>query len=274
MVAIVPFLWQPSASSSALVRGSDMSDDELRASIRDARDLGLKVMVKPHIWVNGSWAGAVAPADGDWPAWFSRYRAEIIRLAHIAAEESADVFCIGTELSKTIERPEWIDLISAVRAVFPRKLVYVAHNAEEAEKVGFWDKLDFVGGSLYPPLGADDDVGFRGAAMRDSVERLESVSERTGKPILIGEIGIRSARGAAAKPWESAEERDAEPDPQLQSDVLADWLRVLDRPRIHGVLVWRWFTDPDAGGPFDTDFTVQGKPAAQMLRCAWTHCAR
>ena len=51
--------------------------------------------------------------------------------------------------------------------------------------------------------------------------------------------------------------------------MLEDWLAALDRPAIEGVLIWRWFTDPDAGGPADTDFTVQGKAAAAMLRHAW-----
>ena len=87
-------------------------------------------------------------------------------------------------------------------------------------------------------------------------------------------IGLRSARGAAAKPWESAEERAAVPDPLLQAEVLADWLAALDRPAIRGVLVWRWFTDPDAGGAADTDFTVQRKPAEGVLMCFWiARCA-
>jgi hypothetical protein len=39
--------------------------------------------------------------------------------------------------------------------------------------------------------------------------------------------------------------------------------------------VWRWFTDPEAGGGADTDFTVQGKPAEGVLLCAWTRvCPR
>ena len=58
-------------------------------------------------------------------------------------------------------------------------------------------------------------------------------------------------------------------DPLLQADVIADWLTVLNRPTIHGVLIWRWLTDPAAGGLADTDFTVQGKPAEAVLRCAW-----
>ena len=74
---------------------------------------------------------------------------------------------------------------------------------------------------------------------------------------------------------ESPEERRAEPDPTIQAEVLAEWLKVLDRPAVRGVLIWRMLSDPDAGGPADTDFTVQGKPAEAMLRCAWTlNCGR
>ena len=134
----------------------------------------------------------------------------------------------------------------------------------------FWPLLDAIGVSLYPPLGADGDRDGRRAAMRAVADRLDALSERSGKPIIVGEMGLRSASGAAAKPWESAEERTAPRRPALQAEVLADWLAVLDRPAIHGVLVWRWFTDPAAGGLGDTDFTVQGKPAEAVLRCAWT----
>jgi hypothetical protein len=56
--------------------------------------------------------------------------------------------------------------------------------------------------------------------------------------------------------------------------VIADWLAVLNRPSIHGVMIWRWFTDPAAGGPDDTDFTVQGKPAEAVLSCVWNGICR
>ena len=108
------------------------------------------------------------------------------------------------------------------------------------------------------------------SAMRDSADRLDVLATLTKKRIVVGEIGLRSAEGAAAKPWESSEERDAAPDPELQASVLADWLAVLDRPSIKGVLIWRWLTDPNGGGSSDTDFTVQRKPAERVLMCAWT----
>ena len=252
-----------------------MSDEELRHAIRDAHSLGLASVVKPHVWVQGSWAGAIAlDSEDGWRAWFFRYRAAIEHLALVAAEEKAEIFCVGTELTGTIARPEWRDLIASVRATFPGRLVYFAHNAEEAELTPFWQSLDVVGVTLYPSLGADGERASRLAAMKSEADRLDALAFRTGKPILVGEIGLRSAQGAAAKPWQSAEERPAPADPQLQADVLADWLSVLDRPSIRGVLVWRWFTDPAGGGLNDTDFTVQGKPAEGVLSCAWARrCA-
>jgi hypothetical protein len=270
-VAIIPFLWQPSPSSADIVRGTDMSDSELRAGIRQAHLAGLTAIVKPHVWVPQSWAGAVEPATEDaWRAWFVGYGRAVEQIARIAAEEHADAFAIGTELEKTTRRGEWLELISTVRATYPGTLTYYAHNIAEAAAVPFWDRLDAVGVTLYPSLGADQDHDGRLATMRAVADALEALATRTGKPILVGEIGLRSAVGAAVKPWESAEERVSPSDPLLQAAVLADWLSALDRPAIRGILIWRWLTDPAAGGAGDTDFTVQRKPAEAILLCAWT----
>ena len=269
-VAVIPFFWQPSAASPDLARGNDMNDDELRAAIREAHALGLAVLVKPHVWVPQSWAGAVAMhSQADWQQWFANYQREITHIAQIAESEKAEALAIGTELSQTVLLPQWNDLIVETRAAFSGRLLYVAHNVEEAELVPFWDRLDDIGVTLYPPLGDDGDRDYRRAAMRAAADRLDILAVIYRKPVVIAEVGLRSAAGAAAKPWESAEERAATADPALQADVLADWLTVLDRPAIGGVMIWRWFTDPDAGGLADTDFTVQGKPAEQVLRCAW-----
>ena len=273
-VALVPFLWQAHTADPSINRGEDMSDAELRSAIREAHALDLFVLVKPHVWVPGSWAGAVAlQSEADWRQWFAGYRVALERIARIAAEENADALAIGTELEKTTQRAEWLELIATARAAFPRTLLYFAHNLDEAEAVPFWGSLDAVGVTLYPPLGPDRTA--RLGAMHAAGEGLDRLAARTGKRVVVGEIGLRSAEGATLKPWESAEERIAKPDPLLQAEVLADWLTVLRRPSVRGVLIWRWFTDPAAGGPADTDFTVQGKPAEGVLLCAWTTaCAR
>jgi sugar phosphate isomerase/epimerase len=274
-IAVVPFLWQAAPASPDPVRGKDMTDDELRAAIRDAHALGLSVMVKPQIWVPQSWAGAVAMNfEQNWAVWFANYGAEIGRLARVAAEEKAEAFAVGTELAATSQWPEWNKLIDTVRKAYSGRLLYMAHNVEEAEKAPFWNRLDAIGVTLYPPLGTDEDRIGRLARMVETAQRLDALAARLDKPVIVGEIGLRSARGAAAKPWESAEERVSATDPNLQAEALADWLSILDRPSVRGVLIWRWLTDPDAGGINDTDFTVQGKPAERILRCAWiAQCA-
>lgn len=270
-IAVVPFFWQPGPASPDLVRGNDMADSELHAAIRDAHTLGLAVLVKPHVWVPQSWAGAVSmQSEAAWRQWFANYHSQLDRIAGIAEEEHAEALAIGTELAGTTQHPEWSELIGDVRKLYSGRLLYVAHNVEEAENIPFWDRLDAIGVSLYPPLGADDDRSARRAAMSAIADRLEKLAARTGKYVIVGEIGLRSARGAAARPWESAEERTAAPDPSLQAEVLADWLATLARPSIRGVLIWRWLTNPNAGGLTDTDFTVQGKPAESVLACAWS----
>jgi hypothetical protein len=269
-VAIVPFMWQSDPTSPLIVRGKDMTDAELRFAIRDAHALGLAVLVKPHIWVPQNWAGTVAmDSEETWTTWFANYRRELERITRIAEEERAEAIAIGTELDATTQRTEWNALIGAARSLFSGRLLYVAHNIEGVEKVPFWDRLDLIGVTLYPPLGSDDDRAFRLIAMSAVADQLDSLASRTGKQIVVAEIGLRSAEGAAAKPWESPEERDAAPDPQLQADVLSDWLAALHRPTIKGVLIWYWLTDPHAGGSTDTDFTVQGKLAEHVLKCAW-----
>ena len=271
-IAVVPFLWQASPARPDLQRGNDMGDQELRNAIRDAHALNLAVMVKPQIWVPDRWAGAVEmQSESAWQKWFADYRREVLRIAQIADEEKADAVAIGTELELTSQRPEWTGLIAAARAAYSGRLLYVAHNVEEAVQVPFWDALDAIGVTLYPPLGADDDRQGRRAVMRANADRLEILAALTGKPVVVAEIGLRSAAGAAARPWESVEERAAAPDPALQAAVIGDWLAALDRPAIDGVMIWRWFTDPEAGGMRDTDFTVQGKPAERVLACAWAH---
>lgn len=268
--AIVPFFWQATPDSPDLVAGSDMSLAQLRAGIRAARHAGLEVMVKPHIWVPTAWAGVIGMTDdAGWVRWFGNYQRELEAVARVAQDERAKWLCIGTEFLKTVHRPEWRRIIASVRSIFRGKILYMAHGAEEVEAVPFWADLDFVGVTLYPPLGSDDDPASWQRAMTAEYARVEAVATRYGKEVWVGEIGIRSATGAAAKPWESAEERIAVPAPKLQADVLLTWLKVLDRPSVAGILIWRWLSDPGGGGEADTDFTVQNKAAEIALTRYW-----
>ncbi|UYH54063.1 hypothetical protein N6L26_08275 [Qipengyuania sp. SS22] len=266
-VALVPFFWQPGASDPALVRGSALPRDRLFLGIKEAARVGLDVLVKPHVWVPERWAGSVVfSSEGDWQSWFDAYATALIDCAETAAEAGADVLSIGTELLQTSARPEWTRLIARAREVFPGRLTYVAHNSAEAQQVGFWNLLDIVTMSSYPSLGAPTDMTSWRRAINGEIGALRALADRHAKPAWLGEIGIRSAADATYKPWESAEERDAAPDPALQARVLRLWLDAAQQGGIDTALVWRWLSDPQGGGPEDTDFTIQNKPAQSLLR--------
>jgi len=269
-VALIPFLWQSTPESSGIVLGDALPLDRLRSGLDQAHAAGLATIVKPHVWVPERWAGQIRMASDDaWQCWFSGYREALLELARVATHAGAREFVVGTETRGTVSRPEWRKLIEDVRNIFGGRLTYVAHGADGVEKVPFWDQLDAVGVSLYPVLGADQDKASWHRAMGDELARVQTVATRHDLPVWIGEIGIRSATGVAAKPWESAEERIAPPAPELQAHVIGAWLYELARHDPAAVLVWRWFSDPAAGGRADTDFTVRSKPAADVLRNAW-----
>ena len=269
-VALTPYLWQPAAGSADVVRGSDTPDSALLPGIRQARELGLRVLVKPHLWVEGARPGGARMVDdAGWRRWFAAYTTALVAMARGAQEAGAEALSIGNAIRAANTRPEWREVIAAVRAVFRGRLLYVAADTEDAEAFPHWPLLDAVGLCLYRPLGADDRAEEWGAVMGREVERLDRLQQRTGRRVWVAELGIRSAAGAAANPGLSVEERASAPDQRVQAEALARWLRRLDRPSVEAVMLWRWFSDPSRGGPADTDYTPQGKLAEGVLLHAW-----
>lgn len=265
---LVAFVWQATPQSDAPVLGSDSSVEQVRAGLRQMRAAGLQPVLKVHLWIPGHWAGDAAPADRD--AWFGAYRRALLQLAHVAAEERAEALIVGTELRGLQDAPQWPELVAAVRAVYRGPLGYVADGLEQAERFGYWDRFDFVGTSLYPALSAVP--AQRTAQMRAAAARVQALGMRSGRPVWVAELGLRSARGSLAAPWESPEQRTAEVDTALQAQVLREWRDALDaQSRIAGIALWCWYTDPDAGGPDDSDFTVQHKPAQTVLARSAAH---
>jgi len=200
-VAFTPFLWQPAADSVEVVRGNDLPDPVLVAGIQQARELGLRVLVKPHLWVQGARQGEARMAnDNGWRRWFTAYTTALVAMARTAQEAGAEAMAIGTAIPRAATRPEWRGTIDAVRAAFRGRLTYIATDSEEAETFPHWGALDMVGLRIFRPLGPDDRAGEWAAPMQRETERLDRLAERHRKRILVGEIGIRSAAGASANP--------------------------------------------------------------------------
>jgi len=154
-----------------------------------------------------------------------------------------------------------------VRKVFHGALTYAA-NWDEAEHVPFWDALDYVGVDEYAPIATKS--GAREpelcSAWNVLAKDLEALSKRTGKRILLTELGYRATRDAAMAPatWP---ENDPNPafDPAHQASCFRAAMQALwGKPWLAGIYVWKWFTDShDEDGP--TDFSVADKPAEAVM---------
>lgn len=244
------------------------------ATIEHARANGLKVLLKPHLWVRGQgWPGEFVPgSEAHWTTFLEGYADYVLRFARIADSLDVDMLSIGTEVDRVaIERPDfWRDLISRVREVYGGPLTYAA-NWDRYQDVAFWDALDLIGVDAYFPLVADatPQVDDLVAAWEPWATRLAKVSARTGKPVLFAEFGYRSMDGAAGEQWELPDGRAARgipPNAVAQAAAYEALFRVWwDRPWFAGGFAWKWYPGDPSPEWAATDYTPQGKLAESVI---------
>jgi hypothetical protein len=240
-------------------------DARLRAAIHAAHAAGLRVLLFPIVDLEviraGEWRGTLVPADVD--AWWSSYRDFVLHYATMAGEEHVAAFSLGSELGSTEAwRDRWYALASQVRARFPGTLVYSA-NWDHFEHVSFWERVDAIGVSAYPPLAQDDGASapVLDAAWRTFRDRLLAFVRTHGKPLVLTEFGYPSVHGAARAPWDYA--RSAAVDLEEQARCFAAFARAWSGvPELAGAFVWVW----GAGGSGDPGYSPRGKPAEAIVR--------
>lgn len=257
-------------------RGEDLTltRERLVQGIRDARAVGLRVCLNPHLWIGvhwgqGEWRGRVQMrTEADWRAWFRNYETFILYFAQIAKEEQVELFVVGSELEgTTLARPEeWRRLIRRVRGVYPGPCTYSANWGKEFDQVEFWDELEYLGLSAYFPVG-DGPEAEREAKAVAVRERLAKWQQQWNKPVLFLESGFQSQPGAGIDPsawsWNSQAPSDAEE----QARLFALWMRTFwDQRWFAGIFWWQWFADPDYGHPGDNSYAFRGKPAELVVR--------
>ena len=117
-ISLTPFGFQLSASSDTIRMAGHWgeSDDALAAATRQAHALGIRVMLKPHIWIRGgAWIGdQTLPDDASWARWFASYRAFIVHYAALAEKEKMEALSLGTELKRASshDRETWRAIIA------------------------------------------------------------------------------------------------------------------------------------------------------------------
>jgi len=274
-ISITPFGFQSTNDTTEIRWGGQRvaeSDERLRAVTAQAHALGLKVMMKPHIWLRPpAWPGSINHGtDGAWAAWFASYRPFILHYAALAQREGMDALCIGNELQyASLKDREWRGVIAGVRGAYSGPITYGA-TAEEVTGVPFWDAVDFIGVSAYFVLveGQTPSPAALAAAWRPVSDRLRALSRRHGKQVVFTEIGYRSADFAAWRHWEIT--NDSAVNLQAQANAYAAMFEtVWGEDWMGGAYFWKWFSHPGHSGQESNDFEFEGKPAAAIVSAAY-----
>lgn len=243
------------------------------ATIRHATSQGLKVCLKPMVWIPGSWPGSFTMEDEEgWKAWEASYRNYILGLAKIGEAEGVSMMCIGTEFKiSSAERPAfWRQLAKDVRAVFSGKVTYAA-NWDNFHKVTFWDAMDYIGVDAYFPLSDEELPTVKDLKRKWAAPgfRLQSFARRFKKKILFTEFGYRSVDQCAWKQW-LLEKVPFHKQVNLQAQVngyQAFFEYFWDKSWFAGAFLWQWYHNHySAGGEKNSDYTIQRKPAADLVK--------
>lgn len=257
------------ASSIDLDGPHSTSLSTVRSVAKQAKQLGLGVIIFPIIWLNkrgdGEWRGALNPTHVD--RWWSSYEAWISRLAELATEVDASLLSVGSELS-SMEASEgrWRSLIRRVRTQFSGSLIY-SSNWDHYDGVQFWDELDFIGLTAYYPLTEEEGpktlevMKNRWSMIRVALlDWLGGLSINRG--IFFTELGYPSQVGGSTRPWHYLQSTQVDLDLQ-KTAFQAFRITWGDEQRLHGINLWNMW---GLGGPQDAWYTLWGKPAAQEAR--------
>lgn len=275
-IAAIPYGFMRSPDSTSIgTPGHSIfteSDESLFALSAFARARGMKVMLKPQLWVSHySWTGMVDFKDEpSWDRWFGSYENWLLHYAIVAELTHADLLCIGTELVKTtLTHPDrWRKMITRIREVYHGPLVYAANYGEEFEKLQFWDALDYIGLDNYYAVRSDAKQGLNEmkAGFAQQKERVASVARKWNKPLLFTEIGYHANPGAGMGPKE--EEIDGY-DESMQADCYRLALETYwNEPWFYGMYWWKWFSNSDDVGK-DADIHSPHGRIAEKVMADW-----
>jgi hypothetical protein len=272
-VAIYTTWYQDSPSATTIYADGSRTPSEsgVVARIRQAKALGLQVMLRPHVSSKSGaeWRGQFQPSDRN--AWFASYRNMIAHFADLARREGVASLEIGSEMTTLSgEAAQWRQVVATARARFSGRLLYAA-NHDEFERVSWWDAVDQIGvdayWSLSCPSSTTPSVESLVAAWRPILDRVGAVAARFGKPVVFPEAGYRNIEGSTCNPWDYGRWAPQD-DAGQQRALTAMFQAVQERSWFRGIYLWRWHWSTADIGP--TDFSVAGKPAESTVRQWYT----
>jgi hypothetical protein len=280
-VAIVPYAFCNAQSGEIIFDHPRQwwgeKPEGVKETIQMAKSLNLKVMLKPHLWVGGQgWAGDLEfESDSLWNVFEQQYSKYIQTYIEIAEALEVELFCIGTEIRRSTQLRDkfWSKLISNSRKNFSGKLTYAA-NWDEYDKIGFWDKLDYIGIDAYFPLSNEKSVKKRDliSSWKHPKAEMQKVSEKFQKPVLFTEYGYESIDYNTKGHWQlSKDSLDINFDNQIIAfEALYETMR--SEEWWQGGFIWKWHLNRNGLNRRNIKaYTPQDKPALNIIKNEFNH---
>ncbi len=238
-------------------------------SIQIAKEQGMRVCMKPHLWTQGLYTGSFQPPNGEsWKEFEGSYSKFILDYARLADSLEVELFCLGTELSNSVRQKPlfWSSLICHVREVYKGKMSYAA-NWDNYQNVDFWSELDVIGVNAYFPLDSSANPSTQSvkSSWESWSEELSDFSQEQEKQILFTELGYRSMEKGLARPWDAA--HHGEFNEKLQAIAYTGFFEgIWNEPWLVGAIILKWHAEHrKAGGPGNTRYTPQNKLAQEII---------
>jgi len=276
-IAIVPYSYmrddQKPIPLPILQSPGQENDEGVIHSAYEAKERGMKTMLKPQIWLSNAWPGSIEmKSEEDWKLFYSYYHKWIRHYALLAEIHGIDMLSVGVEFVKSTlaHEDEWRKIIRSVRGLYSGQITYSANWGDEFEKLAFGDALDFIGINCYYPLSKKNEVSD--AELRRNFERIKdqikTVYQKYQKPIVFTEIGFRSIN----TPWKNPH---AEGDDSFNEQHQARCYKVIlegiqDEEWCGGILWWKYPSYLNYGGSENNSFTPHNKLAEQTVQKYFT----
>ncbi|MBL4587376.1 MAG: glycoside hydrolase, partial [Flavobacteriales bacterium] len=239
------------------------------AAIKLAKRNGLKVMLKPHVWLsNHSFTGTMHLKKAQWQIWKTDFEAYILYFAKLAQANNVELFCIGTEQFAAIQHdPEfWLQLITEVRKIYKGKLTYAA-NWDTYKRCHFWKELDFIGIDAYMP------ISEKATPTAEQLQRnwkfwkiaIRATSRKYDTPVLFTEFGYRTTEYATTEPWKGVTEHTY-CEPCQATAFQAVFNTFWSEEWFAGGFIWKWF-EPNRSVSYEhaKSYFAKGKLAEKTI---------
>lgn len=244
------------------------SDEEIIEMIQYAKEIGLRVILKPFVnCMDGTWRAHINFFDHDvdcepkWPNWFKSYTEYQLHYAKLAEKVGCEMIIIGTEMIQTERREnDWRELIRVLREEYKGLICYSTDKYQE-DYLTWWDCVDVMSSSGYYPIDTWD----------EQLDRVEKVVKKNRKPFFFSEVGCMSSKGSSLEPnrWSLQGAIDLEEQANYYEVMIK---KCGERDFIEGLGIWEWsyHTYQENEGLKNKGYPIYGKPACEILYKAWS----